>query len=149
MQNNPKFRWISQISDIVKFSTKFEKNKFYDYKICIKHLFLLSLHKKQESENMSPKIIQKLRIFFESEPIEKAWIFGSYARGEETSESDVDILVRYTKNTCLGLFGISALIEKLEHLLEKKVDLVDEDSLYPRVAKIVNAEKIQIYERNS
>lgn len=98
---------------------------------------------------MSPKIIQKLRIFFESEPIEKAWIFGSYARGEETSESDVDILVRYTKNTCLGLFGILELIEKLEHLLEKKVDLVDEDSLYPRVAKTVNAEKIQIYERNS
>ncbi len=98
---------------------------------------------------MSPKIIQKLRAFFVSEPIEKAWVFGSYARGEETPESDVDILVRYTQNTCLGLFGISALIEKLEKLLGKKVDLVDEESLYPRVAKMVNAEKIQVYERNA
>ncbi len=98
---------------------------------------------------MSPKIIKKLHAFFASEPIEKAWIFGSYARGEETPESDVDILVRYTKNTCLGLFGISALIEKLENLLGKKVDLVDEESLYPRVAKMVNAEKIQVYERNA
>ncbi len=98
---------------------------------------------------MSPKIIQKLRAFFPSEPVEKAWIFGSYARGEETPESDVDILVRYTKNTCLGLFGIAELIEKLENLLGKKVDLVDEDTLYPRVAKMVNAEKIQIYERST
>ncbi len=98
---------------------------------------------------MSPKIIQKLRTFFATEPIEKAWVFGSYARGEETPESDVDILVRYTQNTCLGLFGISALNEKLENLLGKKVDLVDEESLYPRVAKSVNREKIQVYERNS
>lgn len=98
---------------------------------------------------MSPKIIQKLHAFFASEPVDKVWIFGSYARGEETPESDIDILVRYTKNTCLGLFGIAALIEKLEKLLGKKVDLVDEESLYPRVAKMVNAEKIQVYERNA
>ena len=98
---------------------------------------------------MSPTIIKKLQVLFASEPVEKAWIFGSYARGEETPESDVDILVRYTKDTCLGLFGIVKLIEKLENLLGKKVDLVEEDTLYPRVAKYVNSEKIQIYERNA
>ena len=98
---------------------------------------------------MSPKIINILKDFFSKLPVEKAWVFGSYARGEETSESDVDILVRYSKDTCLGLFGIAEIIDKLEKLLGKKVDLVEEDTLYPRVAKMVNAEKIQIYERNS
>lgn len=98
---------------------------------------------------MSPKIINILKDFFSKLPVEKAWVFGSYARGEETSESDVDILVRYSKDTCLGLFGIAEIIDKLETLLGKKVDLVEEDTLYPRVAKMVNAEKIQIYERNS
>ncbi|MDE6479381.1 MAG: nucleotidyltransferase family protein [Muribaculaceae bacterium] len=98
---------------------------------------------------MSPKLINSLRDFFSTEPVEKAWIFGSYARGEETSESDIDILVRYSKDTCLGLFGIAELIEKLESLLGKKVDLVEEQTLYPRVAKIVNSEKIQVYERNA
>lgn len=97
---------------------------------------------------MSPKIINILNEFFSKLPVEKAWVFGSYARGEETSESDVDILVRYSKDTCLGLFGIAEIIDKLEKLLGKKVDLVEEDTLYPRVAKMVNAEKIQIYERN-
>lgn len=97
---------------------------------------------------MEAKIMKSLREFFESEPVDKAWIFGSYARGEETPESDVDILVRYSKGTCLGLFGIVELIEKLENLLGKKVDLVEEDTLYPRVAKMVNSEKIQVYERS-
>ena len=97
---------------------------------------------------MSPKIINILKDFFSKLPVEKAWVFGSYARGEETSESDVDILVRYSEDTCLGLFGIAEIIDKLEKLLGKKVDLVEEDTLYPRVAKMVNAEKIQIYERN-
>ncbi|MBD5263195.1 MAG: nucleotidyltransferase family protein [Bacteroides sp.] len=97
---------------------------------------------------MSPKIINILKEFFSKLPVEKAWVFGSYARGEETSESDVDILVRYSEDTCLGLFGIAEIIDKLEKLLGKKVDLVEEDTLYPRVAKMVNAEKIQIYERN-
>ncbi len=98
---------------------------------------------------MSPNIIKKLQAFFATEPVDKAWVFGSYARGEETPNSDIDILVRYSKNTCLGIFGILSLIEKLENLLGKKVDLVDEDTLYPRVAKIVNTEKIQVYERNA
>ncbi|MDE6342416.1 MAG: nucleotidyltransferase family protein [Muribaculaceae bacterium] len=98
---------------------------------------------------MSPKLINSLSNFFSNEPVEKAWIFGSYARGEETSESDIDILVRYSKGTCLGLFGIAELIEKLENLLGKRVDLVEEDTLYPRVANRVNAEKIQVYERNT
>lgn len=83
------------------------------------------------------------------QPIEKAWVFGSFARGEETSESDVDILVRYIPGTCLGLFGICELIEKLENILHRRVDLVEEGTLYPRVAKQVDAEKLQIYERIS
>lgn len=97
---------------------------------------------------MERKIIKSLREFFETEPVEKAWVFGSYARGEETPDSDVDILVRYRKGTCLGLFGIAELIEKLEKVLGKRVDLVEENTLYPRVAKMVNSEKIQVYERS-
>lgn len=83
------------------------------------------------------------------QPIEKAWIFGSFARGEESPESDVDILVRYTPGTVLGLLGICELIEKLEDLLGRRVDLVEEGTLFPRVAKQVDAEKLQIYERVS
>ncbi len=47
---------------------------------------------------MKQTIINKLKQFFACQSVEKAWVFGSYSHGEETEDSDVDILVRFTKN---------------------------------------------------
>lgn len=98
---------------------------------------------------MTQSLLKLFNDFFSTQPVEKAWIFGSYARGEETSESDIDIMVRYTPGTCLGLFGIAKLIAGLEDLLGKRVDLVEQGFLYARVAEVVESEKIQVYERKS
>jgi len=43
---------------------------------------------------MKQSIVNKLNTFFPAYPIEKAWVFGSYARGEEIRKSDIDIMVR-------------------------------------------------------
>lgn len=56
-------------------------------------------------------------------------IFGSYARGEETEVSDIDILVEVPKGT--GLFAFIGLQHKLEDTLNKKVDLVTYKSIHP------------------
>lgn len=98
---------------------------------------------------MTQTVLNKLRDFFSTQPVEKAWLFGSYSRGEETDSSDVDIMVSYTPGYRPGLFGICRLIESLEKLLGKKVDLVERGTLYPRVAKDVESQKIKIYERNA
>lgn len=42
-----------------------------------------------------------------------SFIFGSFARGDERPDSDLDIMVTYLPNHRPGLFGISDLIEKL------------------------------------
>lgn len=100
-------------------------------------------------ELMKQGFLKIFHDFFSTQPVEKAWIFGSYARGEETPESDIDIMVKYLPGTCLGLFGIAKLTESLEALLGKRVDLVEQGYLYPRVANAVESEKIQVYERES
>ena len=41
------------------------------------------------------EIQQIIADYFKTQPILRAWIFGSYARGEETPLSDVDVLVEY------------------------------------------------------
>ena len=46
---------------------------------------------------MKQAIINKLREFFTLQPVEKAWVFGSYSRGEESRESDIDIAI-YTED---------------------------------------------------
>ncbi len=85
--------------------------------------------------------------YFKTQPALKAWLFGSYSRGEEKPDSDVDILVQYDRSQRIGLFKISAMHLALEKLIDKKVDLVDEETLFPWVSNQVNKEKELIYER--
>jgi len=54
-------------------------------------------------------------------------LFGSYARGEQTEESDVDLLVKF--NAPVGYFTLVDIQRKLEDYLKKDVDLVTEKAL--------------------
>ena len=58
-------------------------------------------------------------------------IFGSLARGDGTSESDVDVLVDVEKGR--SLFDFGALLEDLRRLLGRDVDVVTEKGLRSRI----------------
>lgn len=96
---------------------------------------------------MSVLDVDKIKQYFSAQPVSKAWIFGSCARGEATQDSDVDILVELDNG--VGLFKYASIVSDLEHLLNKTVDLVSESALFPWVRKSVDAEKILIYEREA
>ena len=91
-------------------------------------------------------IIDILRQYFINQPVLKAWLFGSFSRGEETQNSDVDILVSLDKSKPIGLkfFG---MLSDLEELLGRKVDLVSEGTLLPFAQESVKRDKILVYER--
>lgn len=79
--------------------------------------------------------------------MERAYLFGSCSRGEETSNSDVDLLVTYTDSNSLSLLDISRMMVQLGHQLKRKVDIVEENCLRPFAQESVNRDKIKIYER--
>ena len=58
--------------------------------------------------------------------IEKAYIFGSYARGEADKKSDVDIMIK--KGKLKTLLQLSALAYEIEQILKKQVDIVIEET---------------------
>lgn len=91
--------------------------------------------------------LPKVRQYLSSQPIIRAWLFGSYSRGEETTDSDVDILVQYNDAENISLFTISRIMCSLTKLLNRRVDLVEEGGLLPFAADSVNQDKILIYER--
>jgi predicted nucleotidyltransferase len=64
-------------------------------------------------------------------------IFGSYGRGQQTAESDVDILVDFTRP--IGIEFID-LADELEKLLSTKVDLVSKNGVKPAYFKHIEAE---------
>ena len=93
------------------------------------------------------EMIPKIQQYLASQPIEKAWLFGSCSRGEETQRSDVDLVVRYTRDDHFSLFDIARIMVGLEDILKRPVDLVEEDRLLPFAQKSANHDKILIYER--
>lgn len=86
--------------------------------------------------------------YFKTQPIQKAWIFGSFARGEETPLSDVDLLVQYDDDG-ISLLKHCAMICDLEKILDRSVDIVEDGMLMPSAAESANRDKRLIYERAS
>ena len=92
-------------------------------------------------------LIQKIRNYFSEQPVEKAWLFGSYSRNEETPLSDIDILVSFTKNSEITLIKYAHMVNELKKLTGKKIDLVEKGQLKEFAKEMAEKEKILIYER--
>jgi len=76
----------------------------------------------------------------------RAYLFGSYVRGEADSLSDIDILVDLDYSQRIGLQFIQMKID-LEKLLNSKVDLVSSKGLSKYIKPHVDNEKLLIYAR--
>ena len=96
-----------------------------------------------EVQNMIPKI----QHFFATQPVNRAYLFGSCSRGEETKNSDVDILVDLDKSKPIGLFQYVTMKLELQDLLQREVDLVEQEELLPFAQETANRDKVLIYER--
>ena len=94
------------------------------------------------------EMTQLISDYFKTQPVLKAWIFGSFARGEENEGSDVDILfVPDRSGKPFTLFTHGGMHMALEKLLGREVDLVVEGTLRPYAAEKANRDKKLIYER--
>lgn len=80
-------------------------------------------------------------------PVRKAWVFGSFARGEETAQSDLDLLVDYDKNAKLSLFDIVRYKLDLEKMIGREVDLIENGCLKPFAVPSAERDKYLVYER--
>lgn len=93
---------------------------------------------------------QQIADYFKTQPVLKAWLFGSFARGEETPESDVDILfVPDRSGKPFTLFTMGGMYMDLKELLGREVDLVEEGCLLPFAVESANRDKQLIYERTN
>ena len=98
---------------------------------------------------MDSELVYKISNYFSNQPIEKAWLFGSYARSEENKDSDIDILVDFIQDAKVTLFKYIHIINDLQALTGKNVDLVEDGQLKHFAIDSTNKEKILIYERKA
>ena len=98
---------------------------------------------------MNQTIASKIAEYCATKPVVRAYIFGSYARGENGPDSDIDILVTFDRTAKVSLFDHVSMTYDLQDLLGMEVDLVTEGTLLPRVAASVDNDKVLVYERAS
>ena len=95
------------------------------------------------------EMIPKIQAYLATQPVERAYLFGSCSRGEETPESDVDLLVTYTDSDSLSLMDIGGMVSDLRKIVHRPVDLIEDDYLMPFARQSADHDKIKIYERAS
>jgi predicted nucleotidyltransferase len=93
------------------------------------------------------KLIPQIQAYFATQPVERAYLFGSCSRGEERPDSDVDLLVTYTDSDKISLMDIGGMVSDLRKIVHRPVDLIEDDYLMPFARKTADRDKIKIYER--
>lgn len=88
------------------------------------------------------KIKEKIMPILKAHNVTKAGIFGSYARGEQKKNSDIDILVELDEN--LSLFEVARIKGLLEKALRRKIDLVEYNLIRKELRKYILNDEIPI-----
>lgn len=88
--------------------------------------------------------IRAIKDYFKSQPVLKAYLFGSYVRGNADNQSDIDILVDLDYDQRIGIQFIQMKLD-LEKLLDLRVDLVSSNGISKYIRPIVEKEKHLIY----
>ncbi len=95
---------------------------------------------------LSEKQLDLIRHYFVDKPVLKAYLFGSYARGEADAESDIDLLVELDYDR-LRAFDFVDMYLDLQDMLDCKVDLVSDEALSRHIKPYVEHDKQLIYAR--
>ncbi|MBS3094098.1 nucleotidyltransferase family protein [Candidatus Pacearchaeota archaeon] len=93
---------------------------------------------KEQIQEIKKKILPILK----KNNIKKAGIFGSYARGEQKENSDIDILVEVQKGwSLLDLIGLELELKKL---LRKEIDLLTYNGIHPLLKQSILNDEVRI-----
>ncbi|MDO9254468.1 MAG: nucleotidyltransferase family protein [Bacteroidales bacterium] len=89
-----------------------------------------------------PEISQKTMPLLRKYGILSASVVGSVARGQQTSKSDIDIVIEVIQPISLLTFARIKL--ELEEILQIKVDLIERSAIKPRIRKYLLQDEISL-----
>lgn len=109
---------------------------------------------KKEQEPMQPEkpdAMEELRsqvVFLLKPYARKISVFGSFARGESTQASDIDLLVELKPSSQRPALGLKwfRLESELGRLMGKKIELISEKDLNPRLKPFIEKDIVLLYE---
>lgn len=96
---------------------------------------------------LSQQQLAQINNFFQDKPVKKVYLFGSYADGDATEESDIDLLIESGNDFNFLKFNVQ--VHELKSTLNKEIDIVSIGALRPDryFTHFVHKQKKLIYER--
>ena len=148
IQERNKRKYYYRVISVRKGNNVFKKRKYLGVNLSVKELAEKEKEadkeldtkkeiKKNMIEELKPKIIKILK----KNKIKKAGIFGSYVRGEQKKNSDIDIIIEPVKGMGLEFVGVKL---ELEDKLGRKIDLVSYKGIHPLIKRKILKEEIRI-----
>ena len=95
-----------------------------------------------KSQIVIEKIKNKILPILKEAGVKKSSLFGSYARGEGTKNSDIDMLIEPPKK--MSLFDLAGLKLDLEEVLGKEVDIITYNSIHPLLKGYILKDQVRI-----
>ena len=95
---------------------------------------------------LQQEYIDRIKKFFDNKPVLKAYLFGSYSRGDAGENSDIDILVELDYSQLIGLEFVQMQLD-LQDLLQHKVDLISTKAVSKYIYPFIENDKYLIYEK--
>lgn len=92
---------------------------------------------RKKLEELKPVLKEKFKV-------KSIGVFGSYVKHEQKRKSDIDILVEFEETAILSLLDFIGLENYLTRVLGAKVDLVEKNTLKPRIGKHILEEVVKI-----
>ena len=156
-------RIIPALSEILELNYRDLQEKYWSEKIYNElkredfgkeslEIALKRLEKEQEGTSKDLRkehLVDKIKKYVDDQPIDKVWLFGSFARNEASYDSDIDLLVKFNKHKKIDLFDYIGIKQDLEDLTGRQVDLVEEGQELAKIKPIIEKEKQLIYERKA
>jgi len=135
---------IAWLSDRVLYTVQDEELAEEALKVAEKKVAYKKFRKKDQTA-----LIRQIRECLRRDGrVEQAWIFGSFARGDDHPDSDIDIVIKEKPDRKFSYFDLADIQYKLENLLERKVDIGFADSLRPNIAENAKRDMKLIYENS-
>ncbi len=97
-----------------------------------------------ELETIKQKIAQNKDYLLKTYGVEEIGVFGSFARGDQTEKSDIDIAIELNHKVPVGLFEFARIMFYLEDLLGRKVDLITKSGIKPLIKDRILSQLIPI-----
>jgi len=88
------------------------------------------------------ELYKKVAKFLKTKGAKKVAVFGSYVRGEQTPQSDIDVIVEFKERK--SLLEIVGIEQELSEKLGIKVDLLTEKSISPYLIDRIKKEMIEV-----